>query len=136
MKNTICQKFTASGTKRFDSSSNCRIRVVKNSPLAISCDDRTPQVQDTLLSRSKFDPPLGPFIGDPTLPARSLQFPPSVFPISTEVNAFLARMLDVDWRKRMTLRDGRYAIERANNFFPDGVVFEGSMARCPWEAGM
>ena len=45
-------------------------------------------------------------------------------------------MLDVDWRKRMTLRDVRYAIERVNNFYSDGVVFEGSMARCPWEAGM
>ena len=36
----------------------------------------------------------------------------------------------------MTLRDVRYAIERVDNLYSDGVVFEGSMARCPWEAGM
>ena len=39
-------------------------------------------------------------------------------------------------QKHMTLHDVRYAIKRVDNFYSDGVVFEGSMARSPWEAGM
>jgi hypothetical protein len=37
----------------------------------------------------------------------------------------------------MTLREVRYAIERVqSSFYSDGVIFEGSMARFPWELGM
>jgi serine/threonine-protein kinase ULK1 len=36
----------------------------------------------------------------------------------------------------MTLPEIRRAIESLDNFYSDGVVFEGSMARCSWEAGM
>lgn len=77
--------------------------------------------------------------GDPTFQAYlrdPMNFLPSVLPISVEVNEILVRMLDVDWRERMTLREVRYAIEEVTNFYSEGVVFEGSMARCPWEAGM
>ena len=42
-------------------------------------------------------------------------------------------MLHVDWRRRMTLHEIRRAIEILDNFYSDGVVFEGSIA---WEAGM
>lgn len=65
-----------------------------------------------------------------------LGFLPTVLPISPEVNDILARMLEVDWRERMTLRELRRAIEDVHSFYSDGVVFEGSMARCPWESGM
>jgi len=77
--------------------------------------------------------------GDPTFQAYlrdPMNFLPSVLPISPEINEILVRMLDVDFRERMTLREVRYAIEEVNSFYSDGVVFEGSMARCPWEQGM
>jgi serine/threonine-protein kinase ULK1 len=63
-------------------------------------------------------------------------FLPSVLPISAEVNKILVRMLEVDFLDRMTLREVRYAIQRVTSFYSDGVIFEGSMARCPWESGM
>ncbi|RDB30660.1 Negative regulator of sexual conjugation and meiosis [Hypsizygus marmoreus] len=65
-----------------------------------------------------------------------LNFLPTVLPISPEVNDILTRMLEVDWRERMTLRELRHAIEEVETFYSDGVIFEGSMARCPWESGM
>ena len=77
--------------------------------------------------------------GDPTFQAYlrdPINFLPSVLPISAEINAILVRMLDVDWQERLTLHEVRYAIEDVTNFYSEGVVFEGSMARCPWEAGM
>ncbi|KAF8155527.1 kinase-like domain-containing protein [Crassisporium funariophilum] len=77
--------------------------------------------------------------GDPTFQAYlrdPMGFLPTVLPISPEVNEILVRMLEVDWRERMTLREVRYAIEDISSFYSDGVVFEGSMARCPWESGM
>jgi len=63
-------------------------------------------------------------------------FLPTVLPISAQVNEILVRMLEVDFPDRMTLREVRYAIERVSTFYSDGVIFEGSMARCPWESGM
>jgi len=36
----------------------------------------------------------------------------------------------------MTLQEVRRAIEGISTFYSDGVVFEGSMARCPWEVGV
>ena len=81
-------------------------------------------------SASASDPTFQAFLQDPT------NFLPTVLPISPELNAILARMLEVDWRHRMTLREIRNAIQDVDNFYSDGVIFEGSMARCPWEAGM
>jgi serine/threonine-protein kinase ULK1 len=63
-------------------------------------------------------------------------FLPTVLPISLELNDILIRMLEVDWRERITLPELRLAIEDVNSFYSDGVIFEGSMARCPWESGM
>lgn len=63
-------------------------------------------------------------------------FLPSVLPISSEVNKILVGMLDVDYRRRSSLRDVRRAIREVTSFYSDGVIFEGSMARCPWESGM
>ncbi|PPQ72598.1 hypothetical protein CVT24_005120 [Panaeolus cyanescens] len=77
--------------------------------------------------------------GDPTFQAYlrdPMGFLPSVLPISQEVNEILVRMLEVDWRQRISLRDVRYAIEEVTTFYSEGAVLEGSMARCPWEAGM
>jgi serine/threonine protein kinase len=81
-------------------------------------------------SATPVDPTFQAYLRDP------FNFHPSIHPISPEINAILVRMLEVDWRKRMTLKDVRYAIERVHNFHSDGVVFEGSMACCAWEAGM
>ncbi|KAH0578272.1 hypothetical protein H2248_003896 [Termitomyces sp. 'cryptogamus'] len=65
-----------------------------------------------------------------------LNFLPTVLPISSEINDILTQMLEVDWRERITLRDLRHAIEDVETFYSDGAIFEGSMARCLWEAGM
>ncbi|OBZ67312.1 Negative regulator of sexual conjugation and meiosis, partial [Grifola frondosa] len=64
------------------------------------------------------------------------RFLPSVLPISDEVNALLARTLEVDWRRRITLREMRLALKSIDNFYSNDVIFEDSMARCPWEAGL
>ncbi|EMD35585.1 hypothetical protein CERSUDRAFT_116314 [Gelatoporia subvermispora B] len=63
-------------------------------------------------------------------------FLPTVLPISEEVNELLTRTLDVDWRRRITLREMRLAIKEITNFYAPDVLFEDSMARCPWEAGI
>lgn len=76
------------------------------------------------------DPTFQAYLRDPC------SFLPTVLPISPEVNEILIQMLDVDWRQRMKLHEIRYAIEQLDTFYSEGVIFEGSMARCPWEAGM
>ncbi|KAF5381334.1 hypothetical protein D9615_008384 [Tricholomella constricta] len=63
-------------------------------------------------------------------------FLPTVLPISAELNEVLTQMLEVDWRERMTLRELRHAIEDVQSFYSEDAIFEGSMARCPWESGM
>ena len=65
-----------------------------------------------------------------------LNFLPTVLPISQEVNDLLTRVLHVDWRHRCTLREMRQAVKEIENFYSPDVVFEDSMARCPWEAGV
>lgn len=42
-------------------------------------------------------------------------------------------MLEVDWRRRITLSEVRAAIQQVDHFYAEGVIFEGSMARCAWE---
>lgn len=59
-----------------------------------------------------------------------------MLPISEEVNALLVRTLEVDWRRRITLREMRARVEGIESFYSDDVLFEDSMARCPWEAGV
>lgn len=76
------------------------------------------------------DPTFQAYLHDP------LGFLPTVLPISDELNAVLVRMLDVDWRERMTLQELRLAMEDLTVFYSDGAIFEGSMARCPWESVM
>lgn len=80
-------------------------------------------------SATAVDPTFQAYLQDP------LNFLPSVLPISPELNDILVRVLDVDWRRRMTLRQLRRAIENLDSFYADGVVFDGSLARCPWEVG-
>jgi hypothetical protein len=63
-------------------------------------------------------------------------FLPSVLPISSEVNKILVGMLDINYRRRTPLREVRRAIRDVTSFYSEGVIFEGSMARCPWESGM
>ncbi|KAJ7267015.1 kinase-like domain-containing protein [Mycena haematopus] len=60
----------------------------------------------------------------------------TVLPISAELNAVLTRMLELDWRRRITIPELRIAMERVMNLYADGAVFDGSMARCPWEVGV
>ena len=63
-------------------------------------------------------------------------FLPSVLPISAEVNEILLRTLDINWRNRISIPELRRAIKGVSTFYADDVVFEGSMARCSWEAGI
>ncbi|KAF8877276.1 kinase-like domain-containing protein [Infundibulicybe gibba] len=73
---------------------------------------------------------------DPTFQAylrKPMTFLPTVLPISHEINEILIRALDVDWRQRMTIPELREAIEEVTSFYSDDVVFEGNMAKCPWE---
>ena len=63
-------------------------------------------------------------------------FLPTVLPISQEVNALLVRTLEVDWRHRITLLEMKEALLKMDNFYSKDVLFEDSMARCPWEAGV
>lgn len=65
-----------------------------------------------------------------------LHFLPTVLPISEEVNQLLVRTLEVDWRHRITLREMRAAVKEIDSFYSPDVLFEDSMARCPWEAGV
>jgi len=65
-----------------------------------------------------------------------MHFLPTVLPISEEVNMLLTRTLEVDWRRRITLGEMRAAIKSIENFYSPDVLFEDSMARCPWEAGV
>ncbi|EIN08476.1 kinase-like protein [Punctularia strigosozonata HHB-11173 SS5] len=78
-------------------------------------------------------------LSDPTFHAY-LQSPhnflPTVLPISDELNDVLIRTLEVDWRKRITLRELRRQIRLIDSFYSEDAIFEGSMARCPWEAGV
>ena len=62
-----------------------------------------------------------------------MNFLPSVLPISLEINKIFVGMLDVEFHSQMTPREVGYAIEEINSFSSEGMVFEGSMARSPWE---
>jgi len=62
-------------------------------------------------------------------------FFPSVLPISEELNNLLIQTLDIKWSKRLSLEEVREGVESINSFYSDSVIFEGSLARCPWEAG-
>jgi serine/threonine-protein kinase ULK1 len=76
------------------------------------------------------DPTFQAYLQDP------LNFIPTVLPISDEANALLTRMLEIDWRDRITIPEIRQALEEVPTFYSEGAIFDGSMARCPWEAGM
>ena len=65
-----------------------------------------------------------------------LHFLPTVLPISHELNKVLVRVLSLDWKSRYRLHEFRAAIEKIETFYSDSVVFEGSLARCPWEEGL
>ncbi|KAF8493399.1 kinase-like protein [Russula emetica] len=81
-------------------------------------------------SASSSDPTFQAYLQDPA------NFLPSVLPISAEVNEILLRTLDIDWRNRISIAELRRAIKGVTTFYADDVVFEGSMARCSWEAGI
>ena len=81
-------------------------------------------------SASSSDPTFQAYLQSPA------NFLPSVLPISAEVNEILLRTLDIDWRNRISITELRRAIKGVRTFYADDVVFEGSMARCSWEAGI
>ena len=60
----------------------------------------------------------------------------SVLPISDEFNDILVQTLEADWTARMSLIDLRDAVAGVSTFYSENVIFEGSLARCPWEAGV
>ncbi|KAG6810117.1 hypothetical protein H0H92_013234 [Tricholoma furcatifolium] len=61
-------------------------------------------------------------------------FFPSVLPVSLGINDILLQMLHVDWRQRATLAELRQQMEEITTFYAPDVVFDGSQARCSWEA--
>jgi len=81
-------------------------------------------------SASSSDPTFQAYLQDP------VNFLPSVLPVSAEVNEILLRTLDINWRNRISIAELRRAIKSVSTFYADDVVFEGSMARCSWEAGI
>ncbi|KAL0960038.1 hypothetical protein HGRIS_011686 [Hohenbuehelia grisea] len=81
-------------------------------------------------SASSDDPTFHAYTRDPD------HFLPSVLPLSDEANAILTRMLELSPRKRMPISEIREVIEDIETFYADDAVFEGSMARCSWEAGI
>ncbi|KAF4583431.1 hypothetical protein EYR38_002182 [Pleurotus pulmonarius] len=81
-------------------------------------------------SASVADPTFQAFLRDPQ------NFLPTVLPISPEINAILVRMLALDWRQRMTIPELRMALSEVDSFYSEDVIFDGSMAKCVWEAGV
>ena len=77
-------------------------------------------------SASLSDPTFYAYLQDPA------RFLPTVLPISDEVNALLVRVLDIDWRRRLTVTEMKESVKQIDNFYSDDVVFKGSMARCTW----
>ncbi|KAF9555254.1 kinase-like protein [Agrocybe pediades] len=76
---------------------------------------------------------------DPTYQAylqNPYQFLPSVLPVSQELNRLLVQALNVDWRRRLPLADFRAGVQKISDFYSDNAILEGSLARCPWEAGI
>jgi serine/threonine-protein kinase ULK1 len=63
-----------------------------------------------------------------------LDFIPTVLPISDEANNLIARMLETDWRDRLTVPEIRQALEEVPTFYSEIVTFEGGVARYGREA--
>jgi len=76
------------------------------------------------------DPTYEAYLNDPD------NFLTSVLPISDELNDILVQILETDWTARMSLNAFRDAVESISTFYADNVIFEGNLARCPWEAGV
>ena len=81
-------------------------------------------------SASSSDPTFQAYLQSPA------NFLPSVLPISAEVNEILLRTLDIGWLNRISITELRRAIKGVRTFYANDVVFEGSKARCSWEAGI
>lgn len=101
---------------------------------------------------SPTDPTFSAYLNSPR------NFLPQVLPISSGLNDVLVRALDVRWERREAfgvdgLADGVAALieepetteyrhtlsfgrQRQLGMYAPDVVFEGGMARCPWEVGM
>jgi len=45
-------------------------------------------------------------------------------------------MLNTEWRARPPIQEIRSAITQLDTFYSTDVVFEGNVARCPWETGI
>ncbi|KAF5347343.1 hypothetical protein D9756_009959 [Leucocoprinus leucothites] len=63
-------------------------------------------------------------------------FLPKILPISPQLNDVLAMMLSLEWRARPSIPEIRSAVAQINTFYSTDAIFEGNVARCPWEAGM
>jgi serine/threonine protein kinase len=100
---------------------------------------------------SPTDPTFSAYLNGPS------NFLPQVLPISSGLNSVLVRALDVQWERREAfgvkgLADGvaRLCVDKEDytkrrsvayrhkgmGMYSPDVVFEGGMARCPWEVGM
>ena len=81
-------------------------------------------------SASLSDPAFSFYLQDPT------RFFSTVLPISDEVDVLLVHVLDVDWRRRLTVAEMKEYVKRIGDFYSDDVAFEGSAAHFTWEPGM
>ena len=81
-------------------------------------------------SATSDDPTYEAYVNDPD------NFLMNALPISEELNDILVQVLETNWTARMSLTDLRNAVERITTFYADNVIFEGSLARCPWESGI
>ncbi|KAH9481221.1 Negative regulator of sexual conjugation and meiosis [Psilocybe cubensis] len=53
---------------------------------------------------------------------------PVIYPISSETNNILSRMLHPSWYQRSTLHEVRMAVENVTNFYSEDAFFSGGMA--------
>ncbi|KAJ2915408.1 hypothetical protein MD484_g4979, partial [Candolleomyces efflorescens] len=65
-----------------------------------------------------------------------LTFFSSVLPVSKPLNNLLVRVLNPDWKSRMSLHDLKHAIQDISTFYSVNVHFEGNLARYCWEVGI
>lgn len=64
------------------------------------------------------------------------RFLSKILPISLELNDVLVMMLSVEWRARSSISEIRAAVSQLETFYSTDAVFEGNLAKCPWETGV
>lgn len=81
-------------------------------------------------SATKEDPVYQGYLQSP------LTFFSTVLPVSIPLSNLLVRVLNPEWKTRMSLQDFKHAIQDIPTFYSVNVHFEGNLARYCWEVGM